>query len=780
KQHVPKPWTLYVNSTSPNRSIPVGVSALIRVATSATSVTSVATPRTSRKGPPSDDDDEEDDDDDDDPQVKFLKFQSQFGNNQQLALQGCSTFLKYSKSFRVPKSGGGGGGQWLVVLVDNKSVFRTWDAIREWPRAFVGEEPQLVSAAFFDEANSGNTPLKLTGVFTFSPTGDETSVYYLEGFDDYEFLKCIEQTAEMQGCTCANDSLSVSSGDYGEKSLNCPALECITSAAMIGLSDVASSMTASANVPKCDIKGSAVTKQEKRAKDDGEDDGDDIACVGDEKKFIARFSRKDFARRGLEVFLSRTKAYRVPRTKRRNGQRYWIVLVLEDDETYMRWEDIFHWPRAFGGNEAQLVSGAVFTEKKKRRHKMWDIACVGDVTKFFSRFARKDFARRGLEAFLSRTKAYRVPRTKQRNGQKDWIVLVLEDSQTYSLWEDILHWPRAFGGNEAQLVSGAVFTDSSPPILTAVFTFSTTADETSLFFTKEGDDAEFFETVIERVEEQGCRCAEDALSPSSGDYEVDVLHCPALQLVTSANQFTFANQTKNGTGSKGAAGGGAAAAENWKLVANPNTPRTFHEICVAEMLPYSHGCGCYELVKSEKVSKDKFLVAMNEDNGEIIEGGDVVRARLGLPSGDANIGKQHVPKPWTLYVNSTSPNRKVPVGVSALIRVGASAPPKASKKAPAKRSRDDDDEDDDDEEDDGCYRPPEDGRTTVTVPQRTVEQPPLRQVLLLWSRPRGDQESVEVPLLLFLRPVERRNGRVEPSKQRCCSRILFSVPLRVQ
>ncbi|CUI14926.1 Hypothetical protein, putative, partial [Bodo saltans] len=352
----------------PNRSIPVGVSALIRVATSATSDKALAKPRTSRKGPPTDDEE-----DDDDPQVKFLKFQSQFGNNQQLALQGCSTFLKYSKSFRVPKSGGGGGGQWLVVLVDNKSVFRTWDAIREWPRAFVGEEPQLVSAAFFDEANSstsplkltgvftfsptgaaffdeansGNTPLKLTGVFTFSPTGDETSVYYLEGFDDFEFLEGIEQTAEMQGCTCANDSLSVSSGDYGEMSLNCPALECITCAAMIGLSDVASSMTASANVPKRDIKGSAVTKQENRAKDDDDDDGDDVACVGDERKFIARFSRKDVARLGLEVFLSRTKAYRVPGTMQRNGQKDWIVLVLEDDETYLRWEDILHWPRAF-------------------------------------------------------------------------------------------------------------------------------------------------------------------------------------------------------------------------------------------------------------------------------------------------------------------------------------------------------------------------------------------------------------------------------------------------
>ncbi|CUI14929.1 Hypothetical protein, putative, partial [Bodo saltans] len=64
-------------------------------------------------------------------------------------------------------------------------------------------------------------------------------------------------------------------------------------------------------------------------------------------------------------------------------------------------------------------------------------------------------------------------------------------------------------------------------------------------------------------------------------------------------------------------------------------------------------------------------------------------------------------------VNSTSPNRKVPVGVSALIRVG-SAPPKSSKKAPAKRFRDNED-DEEDEEDDDCYRPPEDRGAVPTA-----------------------------------------------------------------
>ncbi|CUI14927.1 Hypothetical protein, putative, partial [Bodo saltans] len=47
--------------------------------------------------------------------------------------------------------------------------------------------------------------------------------------------------------------------------------------------------------------------------------------------------------------------------------------------------------------------------------------------------------------------------------------------------------------------------------------------------------------------------------------------------------------------------------------------------------------------------------------------------------------------------------------------VGASASPKSSKKAPAKRSRDDSEDDEEDEEDDDCYRPPEDRGAVPTA-----------------------------------------------------------------
>ena len=114
-------------------------------------------------------------------------------------------------------------------------------------------------------------------------------------------------------------------------------------------------------------------------------------------------------------------------------------------------------------------------------------------------------------------------------------------------------------------------------------------------------------------------------------------------------------------------------AEPWKVVANMSGTNTFAAICSEHGLPYFHGCGFYELTKSEKVSKSKALVAMNEETSEIIDGSDAVRAKLNLGSGDVNISKSDIPKPWTLYVNSTSPNRGIPKGTTVLIRNSSAA-----------------------------------------------------------------------------------------------------------
>eukprot|EP00760_Papus_ankaliazontas_P017255 PhM_4_TR17085/c0_g1_i1/m.37392 len=108
----------------------------------------------------------------------------------------------------------------------------------------------------------------------------------------------------------------------------------------------------------------------------------------------------------------------------------------------------------------------------------------------------------------------------------------------------------------------------------------------------------------------------------------------------------------------------------YKLVAI-KAPCTFAELCAANKLPYSHGCGFYELQASEKVSDSKVLVACDEESGEVVAGGAEVRARLHL-QGKATLAPKDVPKGWTLYVSSTSSNRKLKPG-TAMIRLDVAA-----------------------------------------------------------------------------------------------------------
>ncbi len=90
-----------------------------------------------------------------------------------------------------------------------------------WPRTFTGREPQPVNAAMFYIA--AGRP-RLVACWTFSPTGDETSVYFLK-----PHRKVVWDAGEKrdQGMTPGGfeDALSVSSGDYATTALYCPALE---------------------------------------------------------------------------------------------------------------------------------------------------------------------------------------------------------------------------------------------------------------------------------------------------------------------------------------------------------------------------------------------------------------------------------------------------------------------------------------------------------------------------------------------------------------------------
>lgn len=96
---------------------------------------------------------------------------------------------------------------------------------------------------------------------------------------------------------------------------------------------------------------------------------------------------------------------------------------------------------------------------------------------------------------------------------------------------------------------------------------------------------------------------------------------------------------------------------------------TFADLCAKKHIPYSHGCGFYQLASSETVSMGKLLVATNEDSGEIVAGSTEVRAKLKLGAATA-LKPAMVPSPWTLYVNSTSSNRGLKPKTTVMIKVG--------------------------------------------------------------------------------------------------------------
>ena len=222
---VKAPWRLFVNSTSPNRAIPAGSAVLIRSAAPASKANSSAKKRARDDSDEKEEEDDNDEDEDEDEDTSYTcnleGFKKRHGKKAFMA-RGLSVFLKHAKAFRFTTD----GGKWIVVtLRDNDDLFRTWESIGEWPRAFVGDEAQLVSGALYEDREDAAPAL--VGVCTFSTTGDETSIYYLANFDDMDLL---EQLAEW------NNNWEVSSGDYDAEHLHCPALGSVTSEAQFTFS----------------------------------------------------------------------------------------------------------------------------------------------------------------------------------------------------------------------------------------------------------------------------------------------------------------------------------------------------------------------------------------------------------------------------------------------------------------------------------------------------------------------------------------------------------------
>eukprot|EP01060_Flectonema_neradi_P018255 TRINITY_DN25050_c0_g1_i1.p1 TRINITY_DN25050_c0_g1~~TRINITY_DN25050_c0_g1_i1.p1 ORF type:complete len:535 (+),score=87.57 TRINITY_DN25050_c0_g1_i1:36-1607(+) len=108
----------------------------------------------------------------------------------------------------------------------------------------------------------------------------------------------------------------------------------------------------------------------------------------------------------------------------------------------------------------------------------------------------------------------------------------------------------------------------------------------------------------------------------------------------------------------------------WKLVSVGTGSRTVAELCAEKGLPYTFGCGYYEISRKETIQSYKILIACHEEEGTVKHGTDEVRKTLGLKSGDIVVSPSDVPKGWSLYVQSTSVNRKLLPGTTAMIHVG--------------------------------------------------------------------------------------------------------------
>eukprot|EP00756_Hemistasia_phaeocysticola_P061309 Hpha_TRINITY_DN4796_c0_g1::TRINITY_DN4796_c0_g1_i1::g.130640::m.130640 len=111
---------------------------------------------------------------------------------------------------------------------------------------------------------------------------------------------------------------------------------------------------------------------------------------------------------------------------------------------------------------------------------------------------------------------------------------------------------------------------------------------------------------------------------------------------------------------------------------------TMTELCAAAGVAYKSGQGFYQLAKPEKVSANKKLIAIHLD-GRCVQG-DGVRDQVGLGSGDTLVNPGGLGG-WSLFVQTTSPNRKLTPGTKVLIAgAGSDAVPSVGavkRKAPS-------------------------------------------------------------------------------------------------
>jgi hypothetical protein len=113
---------------------------------------------------------------------------------------------------------------------------------------------------------------------------------------------------------------------------------------------------------------------------------------------------------------------------------------------------------------------------------------------------------------------------------------------------------------------------------------------------------------------------------------------------------------------------GSGAVGSFIILPEQNTKLTFEEHCSKNNVTYVKGSGFYCLKKKETISAQKDLILYNKTNDTFIIGRNDVLAHLGLANVIHNLKPSDIDVNYTLYVQSTSHNRQIPVNTKVLIK----------------------------------------------------------------------------------------------------------------
>lgn len=122
----------------------------------------------------------------------------------------------------------------------------------------------------------------------------------------------------------------------------------------------------------------------------------------------------------------------------------------------------------------------------------------------------------------------------------------------------------------------------------------------------------------------------------------------------------------------------------YQVIVNTENNVTLKHIADSNGIEYQKGKGFYELTKNESIACKKELV-LYENGNYMTDSLDDIRNLCGFPSGDLNISSTDLPPNMQLFVQSTAPNRKIPVGVAVLFYVDG--PVTTNPSAPTNRGK---------------------------------------------------------------------------------------------